>query len=145
VILALDLDFQLILLLVAGAVWVLGKAAERIKQIRDLTGGQMRKRREQREVEWTSSDEGHDSVLRETREALERATEERPPRRPPRQRPPAPFSPVIPVRTAPAFVRHRRAPGLRIGLLRGDRARLKEAIVLREVLGPPVALRRGRN
>jgi hypothetical protein len=141
--LAVDLDFQLILLLLAGAVWVLGKAAERIKAIRDLTSGELRKRSEQRKIEWTSSDEDADSVIREQ---LEEAAAEAPvPRRPPRvARVPVPARAAAPRVRRPATVVHSKPrAAVRLGTLQPGR--LKEAIVLREVLGPPVALRGRRR
>jgi len=71
----------------------------------------------------------------------------RPPRRPPRRKHRA--TPTAHVVTKPAAVSRaaivRPARRLPLQALRGDSARLREAIVLREVLGPPKALRNSRR
>lgn len=152
---ASDFPFQLILLILAGVIAALGKAWEGTRQVRDRTRRRIDAEKRREKVEFVTRDEeprhivapqpGRVGVTAPPPIKMAVAPAPRPPRRPPRAKKKKKRKVVR--RVIKRTIRHSApapspAPGVAAMLRSAQRTRIREAIVLREVLGPPLALRR---
>ena len=134
----LAIDFQLILLFAAGAIWVIGKAVTASQKLRHRIRMKVEQQERQRTMKF---EERSDYSAPEP--TLKPDTLEQPKlaaaavRRPPRTK-----KRIVRRRVIRRTV-HKAQPKQPVGIrerLR-DRRSLRDAIVLREILGPPKALR----
>ena len=127
-----DLGLQLLLLLVGGAIYAISKIVEKVGSLRQLTRQRMEREGSRTQLEWAP---------RERMEPEETRAEERPrpPRRPPRVRPVRVEAPVAPVARRP--VARPKELVVAAARLRLDARALRDAVIYREVLGPPRAQR----
>ena len=127
-----DIGLQLLVLLVGGALYAISKVAEKLGAVRRRTRERMDREQSRKQLEWAPGERPEPAP---SPEAAPPAPP-RPPRRPPRARPiraraaaPAPPAPRV-------VAQQEKTAGLRLG----PRA-LRDAMVYRELLGPPRALR----
>ena len=137
---ASDFPFQWILLFVAGLIWAVGKIATASQSIRHRARMKMERLERRRTMQFEErSDYPAPTLEREpARETLK--TPAAPVRRPPRKK-----KRIVRRRVIRRIV-HKAQPQRPVGVrarLR-DRQSLRTAIVLREILGPPKALRARR-
>ncbi len=143
----LALDFQLILLFAAGAIWVIGKIATASQNLRHRTRMKMERLEGRRTMQFEERSEYTAPVptpMLERAPTLERepAMEQLKTPAAPVRRPPRTKKRIVRRRVIRRIV-HKAQPQRPVGVrarLR-DRQNLRTAIVLREILGPPKALR----
>jgi len=130
-----DLGLQLLLLLVGGAIYAISKIVEKVSSLRQLTRQRMEREGSRTQLEWAPRERMEPEGSAEERP--------RPPRRPPRVRPVRVEESVAADLRRPASRRAAR-PEVKtkmVARLRLDARSLRDAIVYRELLGPPRALR----
>ena len=139
---ASDFPFQLILLFVAGLIWAVGKIATASKSIRHRARMKMERLERRRTMQFEERSDYTAPMPKPTlerepaRERLKTLPAE-PGRRPPRTKKRIVRRRVI--RRIVHKAQPQRPAGVRAHLR--DRQSLRTAIVLREILGPPKALR----
>lgn len=136
-----DLDIQVIFFLVAAVIALINRLYEKSKELRAKAVQEQKRRESTQQIDLVR--EGTEVVLTPAPEAKKpkpvavrppRPPADRPPRRTTRRRQPVVRRRTPPVPTSdaasPIYTRLRNNPGA-----------LKEAIILREILGPPVSMR----
>ena len=125
-----DIGIQLILVIVAGVIWAIGKVVTASQNLRHRTRMKMEQQEQRRKLQFEPRSE--------YTAAKPAAEPPRPVRRPPRKK-----KRVVRRRVIRRTVRKAQpsaTPPNLLAMLR-NRRRLRDAIVLREILGPPKAMR----